>query len=50
MENRKPYQVKNVQSSNRYMEAVEREITRGIIEGSIEIAADDDDANSADNE
>lgn len=42
MENRKPYQVKNVQSSNRYMEAVEREITRAIANGTIEIASDDE--------
>lgn len=42
MADKKPYQVKNAQSSDSYMEAVEREITRGIIDGTIEIAADDD--------
>lgn len=46
----KQYQSKATQATDNYIEAVEREITRGIIDGTIEIANDDDDANSADNE
>lgn len=42
----KQYQSKNVQASDEYMETVEREITRAIANGAIEIAVDDDDANS----
>lgn len=50
MTNKQQYQGKNAQSSDNYMESVEREITRAVINGTIEIVNDDDDANSADNE
>lgn len=41
MADKKQYQGKKNQASDAYMEAVEREITRGIIDGTIVIARDD---------
>ena len=41
MADKKQYQGKKNQASDAYMEAVEREITRGIIDGTIVIAHDD---------
>lgn len=38
MADKKQYQAKNSQTSDAYMEAIEREITRGIIDGTIVIA------------
>lgn len=48
MTNKQQYQGKAAQATDNYIEAVEREITRAIANGTIEIAVDDDDANSAD--
>lgn len=41
MADKKQYQGKKNQASDAYMEAVEREITCGIIDGTIVIARDD---------
>lgn len=43
MADKKQYQGTNNQANDAYMEAVEREITRGIIDGTIVIARDDAD-------
>lgn len=43
MADKKQYQRKATQSSDMYMEAIEREITRAIALGTIEIVADDGD-------